>query len=477
MFRDGKPQAGTPDFAGSSLVDTVEPFEDAREMLPGDSRPVVLHFDPDRALPAASAQPDASVLPAVPDRVVHEIGHRKGEAPKVRAKRDVLPGFDKERLPPLLRDGPVEGCDPVEEDGKGDFLSRKGKVSGFRAGKLQEVVYEILHTQNIGVEGVQESGVGRRPFPHRILQGLQVAPDIGERGPQLVGGVRDEVALDLNETPFFRDVPQGEQEVRAPLRGMPHGSPGEEDGDLPSGRVERDLRRGDLPTAFPGVDESEDVRVPDRLGVRLSFPRGDGDPQETGSLVVDHAHRPPVRDDDHPLRQVFQEGRKPGLLRVQLGNGPFQVGGGLVESRGDVFQLVARLQAQASGTVSGGKLPGGFPDLFEGAGDVPGADGCAGQHQEKGRKPRPPGDRPDPVEPTVEQGGRDGGPGDPDDPRSGADRDGAVPLVVSDGDASPGGESGFPGQRGAHLPMVGVVLHGGDIGRPHGGVRDHLPAG
>src|SRR3989337_837110 len=182
---------------------------------------------------------------------------------------------------------------------------------------------------------------------------------------------------------------------------MPHGSSGEEDGDLPFGRVERDLRRGDLPTAFPGVDESEDVRVPDRLGVRLSFPRGDGDPQETGSLVVDHAHRPPVRDDDHPLRQVFQEGRKPDLLGVQLGHGPFQVGGRLVESRGNVFQFVARLQAQAYGTVSGGKLPGGFPDLFEGAGDVPGADGCAGQHQEKGRKPRPPGDRPDAGHPPV----------------------------------------------------------------------------
>ena len=71
-------------------------------------------------------------------------------------------------------------------------------------------------------------------------------------------------------------------------------------------------------TVFPAVDEPEDVGIPDRLGVRLAFPGNGRNSQDPGRLPVDRSDSPPVRNDDYPLRQVLQKGRKPRFFLVQL---------------------------------------------------------------------------------------------------------------------------------------------------------------
>jgi hypothetical protein len=87
--------------------------------------------------------------------------------------------------------------DEVGDETRGIDLLQRLRPDGLQAGQAQQLLDEALHPGGLATDVADHlrGELGGRP-PRRRLLGVQVGPPVdgGQRRPQLMGGVGDEVA-------------------------------------------------------------------------------------------------------------------------------------------------------------------------------------------------------------------------------------------------------------------------------------------
>src|SRR4029077_12911232 len=73
VLDDREAQAGPPQLPAPRLVDAVEAFEDAGQVVAGDADPGVGDFQDDGVPPQAAADADGAELGGILDRVVDQV--------------------------------------------------------------------------------------------------------------------------------------------------------------------------------------------------------------------------------------------------------------------------------------------------------------------------------------------------------------------------------------------------------------------
>ena len=211
----------------------------------------------------------------------------------------------------------------------------------------------------------------------------------------------------------------------------------------------------------------------DHLRVRASRAHRFRGIEDLPGFQVHHPNRPIRGDDDDPVVEVGEQRLKAGFPRIQLSDRVGEVRRHPVHRVRHVFELVARPYLDAPGEIAAAHLLRRRLHLPQGTCDPPRHEGGAPEDQEEREEAGSPDDPRDLPETAVQ--GRDGdrGAGRPQDGSPDRDREGRVPLLLPNGDASTVGYPRHPRQRVADLGMGGMVFHPGDAGGPHGGIGDH----
>ena len=304
-----------------------------------------------------------------------------------------------------------------EEGGEGRLLLLHRHGAGLGPGQFEEVVDQPFHPEGVSERHVDEGRFRRRSFPHRVPDRLEVSADIRQRGPQFVGGVGDEVALDLREPPLLGDVPKGEEDVRVRFPQVPHRRPGTSDRAASLSRDDGKVPRFRLFPLDPPVDEGEGLGMADHFRVRASRAHRLRSVEDLPGFPVHHPHRPIGGDDDDPVVEVGEQRLEARLPRVQLPDRVGEVRRHPVHRVRHVFELVARPDLDAPGEIAGAHLLRRRLHLRQGTGDPPRHEGGSPEDQEERGESRSPDDRRD--LPQAAGQGRDGdrGAGRPDDRR------------------------------------------------------------
>ena len=250
-------------------------------------------------------------------RVVHEVrdgerqmsGGRPGTSPSPGAISSVFPacwrpdgagprsgrGRRRWRLPPF-RGSPRRTRHATARAGRRSAAPSGGRWSG----------------------RVEERRVGVLPFPQRVLDRLEIPPDIRQGCPQFVGGVGDEVALDLGEPPLLGDVPEGDEDVasRFPRDTARLSRNTDRPASLGAYGTAMSLGFGSSPFIHPsmkaGPGEGGPPRGRDGLPPSSSRRRGPSPPP------VHHPYGPVRGDDDHPVVEAGEQRLEAGLPRIEL---------------------------------------------------------------------------------------------------------------------------------------------------------------
>ncbi len=309
---------------------------------------------------------------------------------------------------------------------------------------------------------------------HRpVLEGLDEAPDRGERGAQLVGGVRDEILPDLLQLVPAGDVVEREDRAvrRSGLAGEGHRGQGVGLGH-PS---ELHLDQASLSRPKHLLDHRADLLLVNDLGVVP--PERVPKLEPAAQRLVGHQNDPPVLHREDAVLHRGEDRLDPGLVpRVLVEPLLQQVGGG-VEDAGEVPDLVRALDVAARGEVSGRETVGGVHDGLHRAHDR--RDQGHGQRggDPEGHEQRE-GHRPQQLPRLLfERGEVVGDTREAEEPPVLLDRHRPVEEVAVDG--------GAPPQRRADallaglddLGPVGVVLDGGERFARELGVREDATVG
>ena len=211
--------------------------------------------------------------------VGEEVGQQLVQAGLVAGDLDGL--LREVELPRVLRRGGVRVADGVDrEEGEVDRLALE-RPAGVEAGEEEQVLDELLHPQRLGLDPADGVGDGGGHGVRLAAGQLGVAADRGERGPQLVRGVGDEL-------PHLR---------LALLPGL------ERRLDVVEHRVEGEGDLADL-GALVGVVRRDAHRERDVTRVELE-PRdaagGGGDPVEGREAAPDDDRSPPTATSTRPM--------------------------------------------------------------------------------------------------------------------------------------------------------------------------------
>ena len=215
MADDRKAQAGPPQRPRSCPVHPEESFEDPRQGIGRNTGARICYGQDDLLAPFHDAYGDRSAVLGILYGVVDQVGqgpfHQRGVATRrffclePEGKLQMLAG---DLLRESLRD--PFGY-PVEVAGRDFDLI----LSGLDPGELEEVLDQRLQPVGMMQYGVDEAAQRGRIVHGAVQQGLDIALDGGQGGPELVGHVGHEVLPDLLEAPQFgRVVEHGDHAVQ-----------------------------------------------------------------------------------------------------------------------------------------------------------------------------------------------------------------------------------------------------------------------
>ena len=193
----------------------VEPLEQVGQVLRPDPRTVVLDHERCAIRLGTDRDTDAPVGRAVPDRVVDEDHHELPEPGRVAGHDGGLRIHDDPDAPVrgrLAHRGRAVGGDVAEVDRH--VLERDRARIG--AGQQQEVLDDGRHVADLVVDVLECRADRRDRLGAMPLEVFDAAPDDRQRGPQLVAGVRRELAL----------APEGGALVGQGLADRHEGAPG-----------------------------------------------------------------------------------------------------------------------------------------------------------------------------------------------------------------------------------------------------------
>ena len=190
--RDGQAEARVPGGPGAATAAADEPLEHRLPYSGRHPRPVVGDRDLDH-LAAGRCQADLHGRPGgrVRPRVAQQVGQRLVQPVLVTADGDRL--VRQVELPPVIAAGDPRVVGRLEHQ-PGEVHRLVGeRPPGVQPGQQQQVIHQVAHPHRLGLHPAQRmtDAVWNR---FRAAQGeLGVAADPGERGAQLVAGVRGEM--------------------------------------------------------------------------------------------------------------------------------------------------------------------------------------------------------------------------------------------------------------------------------------------
>ncbi len=376
--------------------------EDVRQQLRRDPRPIVLHVD---------AHPRSAPLHACGDRrtgrrvvagVAQQVDQHLLQPGRVRRHRRRLVG--QVEPPGVVHAGRAGVADGVHDERDEIGLLELQRAPGVQPGEQQQILDQQGHPPRLGLDPAERvPGVGPHLLPPAPGE-FRVAPDGGERCPQLVAGVGDEPpdpglallpgvqgAVHVVQHPVERGTDPADLGVRVALRlrhplAQPHltgvqrqlGDPGRGGGDLaerPGGDADQHVPgdAGGDETGSGDADLDQDQGVDVVVGVLGGQADVEGFAAVPARLVRDEVV--PEPGDLHGVRGAVLRHRAERLLLrgVQaVGPGPLEeavvvvllpgdgragdrgvrhVGGDRAERGGPLRQQVLHLAARGGGGV------------------------------------------------------------------------------------------------------------------------------
>ncbi len=189
---DGQAQPGAAGGAGTGTVAAGEPLEHGREKIRWDAGSVVEHGEHGKARGAGvQARGDRRAGRGVGAGVGEQVGQHLVQAGRVAGDDHRLVG--QLELPAVVGPGGVGVAHRVhDESGQIDRFGVEG-TSGVQPREEQQVLDQAGHPGRFGLHPAQRVGdVGGHPVAAAAGQ-LGVSADGGQRSPQFVAGVRDEL--------------------------------------------------------------------------------------------------------------------------------------------------------------------------------------------------------------------------------------------------------------------------------------------
>ena len=227
VFDDGEAEAGAAVFAGAVLVDAVEAFEEAGEVLGGDAAAAVGDGEDGVAVFGFEAEGDgggAGVAEGVGEEVDEGLLEEVGVAADGEGGEGVGVGeeLDAGAVGVVLDEGEGVGGEGVEAD-LGEVVGGGG-LAALDGGEGEDVLDEVVEAAGLSGEDVVAvfaAGVVEGDFG----EGLDGGEDGGEGGLDLVGDVGDEVGAEGFEAAMrtawarsARGVPPSSKGISRPWR-------------------------------------------------------------------------------------------------------------------------------------------------------------------------------------------------------------------------------------------------------------------
>ena len=221
-------------------------------------------------------------------------------------------------------------------------------LPGVQPRQAEQILDETLHPPRVRHEDLEEPApvVG---VDIRFADRLEVPAHRGQRRPQLVRDVGDEIAPDLIGAAEIGDVVQHHDDAARAAAGIRWRGARRQDPRRIARRRQLHERRRAAGERLG--DQRLDRRVPDDLDV-MAADRQVVEPQHLPGRVVGELE-PALRiDDDDALDHPGQDGRRSSAVARQLRDPHGEVGDGLVERPGDGAELVVAVLEPARGEVA-----------------------------------------------------------------------------------------------------------------------------
>ena len=312
MLDDGEPEPGAAGVAGPRDVHPIEPLEDPGQVRIRDARAAVADGDADDAVLANGAELDGAVGGGVVDGVLDEVADGVVELERVRQDRARFRGDggpDDQALA-LGQRRQLAG-----HRGEGRLQRAGGRhqplLPRVETGQPQQVAHQALHPRAVPGDDGDEAALLGAVF---VDEGLDPAPDRGERRPQLVRDVGDEVLPDLVGPAVLGDVVEDQGHAPLPVGrerpgvGEEHlGGVGVQPHLVPASGVAGHRRRDD--PGHLGMADQLDVEASRRIAVDAEHPL---------HRLVGNLHPALVVDHQDPFDHPPEDGVDPGLLAGEV---------------------------------------------------------------------------------------------------------------------------------------------------------------
>ena len=276
--------------AGAGTIDLAEPLENGGQLVRGNSDPRVRDVEPDAGAEGLQGQLDGSAFGEL-DGVPDEVRHDALELASVDIdRRDVAVRPEDERKPLVLGHLAERGDRVPEARPEVGPLQVEGHPTGLDPGEIEHLIDQIQQFQGAPVcrfEQVVLAGQDRPGVPE--IKALDRSDDRGQRRPDLVADVREELRLEGVE---LLQLLVGPGQVQPPFQGVqprPVLQQGPDDGQ--EHRDQQEIIVGD------------DGGAPGRVG--RAQERGENEEElDDGASDEDALHVEDHDEDDHEDRQV-----------------------------------------------------------------------------------------------------------------------------------------------------------------------------
>ncbi len=217
----------------------------------------------------APAQLDAAAFAGIAHRVEQQVGQRAVDLLLAAEQAPRLADRERDPLAPGRQRFAV-ALDARQQLGHRQRQVILAALVDLQPRQQQQVVDQVLHARGLLLHAAKPLGQARRQQLGGVGVGFQVAGQYGQRRPQLVGDVGDEVAAHLLEAVQAGDVARHHQALVVAVQGdleLQHPT-----------LVHRRGQRQRLPVG-PGVEVGHEARVADQVGDVLAAVVGGLQPQ------------------------------------------------------------------------------------------------------------------------------------------------------------------------------------------------------
>ncbi len=204
--------------AGAGTIDLAEPLENGGQLVRGNSDPRVRDVEPDAGAEGLQGQLDGPAFGEL-DGVPDEVRHDALELASVDVdRRHVALRPEDERKPLVLGHLPERGDRVPEACPEVGPLQVEGHPSGLDPGEIEHLIDQVQQFQGAPVGRFEEGVLAGRDRPGvPEIKALDGSDDRGQRRPDLVADVREELRLEGVE---LLQLLVGPGQVQPPFQGV-----------------------------------------------------------------------------------------------------------------------------------------------------------------------------------------------------------------------------------------------------------------